>query len=362
MDQERLYTLLTREIANELTPAEAEELQQLLQQYPHASYIREVFTKPWQETSYGSTPEQLKQMQARHLQRLQTASSSSAATIPDDVTTTTPVRRLWWRVASVAASIALIAFTGWKLLYRPATQPLPLEKLVTSKGTRSQLLLPDGSHVWLNAGSKLNYPPTFAAGQPRMVELEGEAFFEIATDVNRPFRVKTKSFTILVLGTSFNVRAYPEEDSAVTALVNGAVEVQLDQAGQQKILLRPNEKLTVPAGLYANPDDARLHENETGKLQIPIYKQQLTQVRDSIVSETAWVKNKLAFKHLELEKVTALLEQWYGVEIDFHNEEKKRLYFTGMFETDNLDEVLDALTSTGSFTYTKDARGKIWIE
>ncbi|WP_143307406.1 FecR family protein [Chitinophaga vietnamensis] len=354
MDQERLYHLLAREIANELTTAESEELQQLLQQYPHASYIREVFTRRWQETSRQAPAQQ---MLERHLQRLQQQPGEQAADEPAP----RPVRRIWLRAVAAAASIALIAFAGWRWLQHPVVPPAPKEQLVTLKGTRSHITLPDGSQVWLNAGSRLNYPKAFADKQPRIVQLEGEAFFDVAADANRPFRVQTKSFTILVMGTAFNVRAYPGEDSAVTSLVQGAVQVQLDKAGKQLVALRPNEKLTVPANLFEHSDEP-VKEIDNKKIPLTVYKQHLTQVRDSLVSETAWVKNKLAFKHLELEKVSAMLEQWYGVEIGFRNNKRKQLYFTGVFETDNLDNVLEALASTNSFSYTKDARGKIWIE
>ncbi|WP_343744420.1 FecR domain-containing protein [Chitinophaga sp.] len=362
MDQERLHTLLTREIANELTETEAAELQQLLQQYPHASYIREIFMKPWRETGHQTGPEQLSEMQARHLQRLQATVDLHPSLAEENIAPLPQHRRRWWRATAIAASIALLIAIGWKIFSRPApAAKVPSgEVLATAKGIRSQLMLPDGSHVWLNAGSKLNYPKSFVAGQPRIVELEGEAFFDVATNANWPFQVKTKAFTILVLGTSFNVRAYPEEDSAVTSLVNGSVEVQLDKDGKQKVMLHPNEKLTVPSNLLTSQINTAA--TEESKPTIRIYKQQLTQVHDSLVSETAWVKNKLAFKHLELDKVTALLEQWYGVEIGFHDQQKKQLYFTGVFETNSLDAVLEALTSTGSFTYTKDERGKIWIE
>ncbi|NML36634.1 DUF4974 domain-containing protein [Chitinophaga sp. G-6-1-13] len=361
MDQEKLYTLLTREIANELTEAEAEELQQLLQQYPHASYIREIFMKPWQETGRPASTEQLSDMQARHLQRLHASDATPRVTTEGETPVVQLAKRRWWRAAGIAAGIALLIAVGWKFIPGRTTAPQPQKSLATAKGIRSQLLLPDGSRVWLNSGSKLNYPRSFAARGPRVVELEGEAFFEIATDANRPFRVQTKAFTILVLGTSFNVRAYPQEDSAVTSLVDGAIEVQLDKNGQQKVMLRPNEKLTIPSNLFtARDNEAAVTEEQ--RPAIHLYKQRLTQIRDSITSETAWVKNKLAFKHLELDKVSALLEQWYGVEISFRDQQKKQLYFTGVFETNNLDEVLEALASTGSFTYTKDEKGRIWIE
>ncbi|NIG53768.1 FecR family protein [Chitinophaga sp. Cy-1792] len=354
MDQERLYHLLAREIANELTHAEVEELQHLLQQYPDASYIREIFMRPWKEASSQQEPEN---MLAKHLQRLE--QSSPLALQEEEVPVATRGRGRIVRILAIAAGFSLVIALSWKLLYQKAAAPQP--QYAVSEKTRSKLLLPDGSTVWLNAHSKLSYPKTFAAGEPRIVQLEGEAFFDVVADAARPFRVQTKSFTILVLGTSFNVRAYDGEDSAVTSLVQGAIQVQLDKAGKQLVALRPNEKLTVPANLF-DESDKPAKETDTRKIQVPVYKQQLTTVKDSVLSETAWVTNKLAFKHLELEKVAAMLGQWYNVEIGFRNEQRKQLYFTGVFETNNINDVLEALATTNSFTYTIDSNGKIWIQ
>ncbi|PSL44819.1 FecR family protein [Chitinophaga niastensis] len=355
MDQEKLYALLAREMAGVLTEEEATVLQQLLQQYPDASYIREVFARNWVPVGKQYNTQQAQLLLEKHQLRMQEVISTA-----DD--TALPAKRpLWLLYTGIAASILTILFVGghW-FLSKKSNAPKELAQLVTARGTRSQLLLPDGSRVWLNAGSKLDYPKQFAKNTPREVTLEGEAFFIVTADASRPFKVHTSAFHIRVLGTSFNVRAYPGEDSAVASLVQGSVEVMLDEAGQQVVALRPNEKLTVPV----HPPTLNNSTTTTASPQqvMPVYRSKLTPVQDSIITETAWVQNKLAFKHLELEKVAALLDQWYGVEIGFENDSKKQLYFTGVFETESLEQILDALETTLSFKWTKDAAGKIWIE
>ncbi|MBS0028929.1 FecR family protein [Chitinophaga sp. 22321] len=349
MNQEKLYALLAREMAGTLTAEEATDLQQLLQQYPDAGYIREVFAQNWAPAGKQYTGLQVQLLLEKHRQRMQE--------MPDTVRETiVPVRRSMWKLYSgIAASILLLTVGGYWFYSGRQQAPAPQAQLVTEKRMRTQVLLPDGSRVWLNAGSKLDYPKQFAAHAAREVTLEGEAFFVIKADAERPFRVHTQAFHVRVLGTSFNVRAYPQEDSAETSLVQGAVEVVLNNAENQVISLKPNEKITIPV----HPVVAESHATTA---PVVIYKSKLIPVQDSIIPETAWVQNKLAFKHLELEKVVVMLEQWYGVEIGFKDDSKRDLYFSGVFETESIEQVLDALETTMSFTWHKDAAGKIWIK
>ncbi|WP_089899175.1 FecR family protein [Chitinophaga arvensicola] len=352
MDQEKLYALLAREMAGILTTEEAEDLRQLLQQYPDASYIREVFSQNWTPAGKQYSPQQVQQLMEKHQQRLQQISEAEPYTEAPE-----PRRHWGWYSGIAAGLLILLALGGYWRYGQQKKTPVVLSQLVTDKRMRSQILLPDGSRVWLNAGSKLDYPPQFAAHQPREVTLEGEAFFVVQPDAERPFRVHTKTFQIRVLGTSFNVRAYPLEDSAVASLVQGSVEVVLNDASKQVVSLKPNEKLTVPV----HPATEQTENIVAVHTPLVIYKSKLTTLQDSIITETAWVQNKLAFKHLQLDKVVTMLEQWYGVEINFSNNRKKQLYFTGVFESESLEEVLNALETTLSFSWHKDADGKIWI-
>lgn len=352
MDQEKLYALLARELAGILTEDEAAALQQLLQQYPDASYIREVFAQNWTPAGKQYSEQHVQQLLEKHHLRMQAFTNTTTVEVPVQ-------RRMWKLYSGIAASVLVLLAIGGYWWYAPAKKtPAPLAQMVTQKRMRSQVLLPDGSRVWLNAGSKLDYPKQFAAHAPREVTLEGEAFFIVTSDAERPFRVHTKTFHIRVLGTSFNVRAYPQEDSAVTSLVQGSVEVVLENADNRVVSLKPNEKLTVPVKVIAPAESNTV----AAPAPIVLYKSKLSPVRDSILTETAWVQNKLAFKHLQLEKVATMLEEWYGVEIGFKDNRKKQLYFSGVFESESLEQVLNALETTLSFTWHKDAAGKIWIQ
>jgi ferric-dicitrate binding protein FerR (iron transport regulator) len=230
-------------------------------------------------------------------------------------------------------------------------------------GSRSEVLLPDGTKVRLNAGSSLDYPKQFN-GKTREVKLIGEAYFDVAKDSAKPFFVHTKAFTIKVTGTVFNVRAYSDEDSAVASLIHGSVEVQFDKNKDNIIMLRPNEKLTV-AMPAVRPDENKnaIPENHSKEEKIYVKRGAITTMNDSTIAETAWVQNKLAFKNISFEKIAASLEKWFGADIRFKTEGKKLLNLTGTFEGESLEEVLRAFQLTGThFRYSKDSEGVIWIE
>ncbi len=354
MMHDKIWNLLAKKMANQLPPEEETELERLLQQHPDASYIKEVMMQPWKDKNRHFTPEETDLALQRHQKRLQAALESGEE---EPEPRTGRVRRMILRISGVAAALALAVYITYAVWPRQqAAADGELQQMVTRQGSRSQIKLPDGTSVWLNAGSQLDYPKQFT-GQNREVTLLGEAFFDVAQDAEHPFIVKTRTFSIRVLGTTFNVRAYPQEENAVTSLVSGVVEVVTDK---NTIRLMPNEKLSISTlqALDSGPAD----EGATGVASAPAVKSTLTEVSDSVMAETAWVENKLAFKKLPLEKVATMLEQWYGADIRFKDEAKKQLYFTGVFEEEDLTEVLKALELTGSFHFKKDAEGVIWIE
>ncbi len=356
MTHERIWNLFARKMANELLPEEEKELERLLQQHPEASYIKEMLMHPWKDRDRPFGADEADMALRRHKLRL-----DAAGEVDDEpVLPARPkgkVRRMVLQITGVAAAVALAFFVGrqWLPAAQAPAETVP-QQLVTQNGSRSHIKLPDGTSVWLNAGSKLNYPRQFTGGK-REVALEGEAFFDVAKDPDRPFTVRTKTFAIRVLGTEFNVRAYPREDSAVTSLVRGAVEVVLDEAENRVVRLRPNEKLTMST-IAETPESSGLRP--AGVPQ-PV-KSRLTEVEDSVIAETAWVENKLAFKKMPLERVAVLLEHWFDADIRFKNDNKKQVYLSGVFDKESLTEVLKALELTGSFHFRQGEDGVIWIE
>ena len=362
IENERIWSLMAKQLSGEISQDEVEELRGLLKDDSYGSHVNKILVTDWKETNNYYQPEKV----AALYQKLQgPLAEPTAENIELTIGTTPPEQKgkikTMWRYAAAACIITALLAT-WK--FRPSSgsdkpETAYRQQLVTQKGARSQVLLPDGSKVWLNAGSTLDYPKQFN-GKTRNVQLQGEAYFEIAKDAEKPFFVHTKAFDIKVLGTGFNVRAYPDEDSAVTALVHGSVEVIVKAKGAQRIFLHPNEKITLPTNTIV---PIKNEEAVVSKIAaLTVIPQKMIMLEDTVQLETAWINNKLAFKKMHLEDVALLLEKWFGADIRFKNDNKKTLNFTGVFEGEKLDDILSTLEATGSFHYKKDSNGVIWIE
>ena len=130
----------------------------------------------------------------------------------------------------------------------------PKNEIATLPGTHSKTILPDGSTVWLNAGSKLTYNKNFNTAT-REVELSGEAYFDVKKDEHHPFIIHTSAMHIKVLGTAFNVKSYPGDKSSETSLIRGSIEVTMNNRPQEKIILHPSEKLVVMNRIETKKDE-----------------------------------------------------------------------------------------------------------
>ena len=226
------------------------------------------------------------------------------------------------------SSVAMIGEKG-KLSYRMTADSLPVEevihKIVTTVGGDYQLVLSDGTKVWLNAESEIDYPIEFL-GDKREVFLKGEAYFEVAPDPEKPFIVKTTSMQTRVLGTSFNINAYENEPNVYTTLLTGKVEVMLNKRGNASpVVLKPAMQLKL--------------DKESGDFSVE-------KVR--VEEITAWRYGVFMFAEDDIEVVTRMLSRWYDVKFVFDGERKGPHTFSGrMSKDDKLNEILEMLTLTG---------------
>lgn len=201
----------------------------------------------------------------------------------------------------------------------------------TPKGGKYQVRLPDGTNVWLNAASKLKFPASFANLKERKVELNGEAYFEVAHNKSQPFIVKTHQQEVKVLGTHFNVNSYDDEGATKTTLLEGAV------------LVSRNGKTT---GLKEGQDCAHLKPGEQCTLN------QFIEVTDADVEMAiAWKDGNFLFNDLDLQSIMKQLARWYDVGVDYSNMPRDRI-FTGFISRDvNLSKVLKMLEVTGGIKF-----------
>lgn len=242
---------------------------------------------------------------------------------------------VWMRVAAAVILLASTWFV-WDLTTE-TTKPKPgkVDEVdeqisITDKGENTEILLPDGSKVQLNADSRLTWSPNFS-DSIRQIHLSGEAFFDVAHDSQRPFIVHTENLDVTVLGTTFNVRAYPDDEKPVTTLVSGIVEL--------------SGKTNKPVTLQ--PMQAAVLDKNTEQFEI----------EDVSEFEAApWREGKLLFQDTPLEKVVRDIERKYDVECYIDSSELNGFLFTGTFDNLTIDEVLRVLKISSDINYNKDGK------
>jgi transmembrane sensor len=207
----------------------------------------------------------------------------------------------------------------------PKGSTVAYNTIETAKGNQYQIVLPDGTKVWLNAASSLKYPEIFA-GNERKVMLTGEAYFEVAKNRNMPFKVESKNQTVEVLGTHFNINSYMDDQTIKTTLVEGSIKVS--NASYAKTL-KPGEQSVI---------------NNFGLGNIFIANNIDTD------DEVAWKNGLFRFNNAGLKSILGQLERWYDVKIDYQSVPNKR--YNGMVPRKaKLSEVLNMLELTGNISF-----------
>ncbi|MEL7588728.1 MAG: FecR domain-containing protein [Prolixibacteraceae bacterium] len=202
-------------------------------------------------------------------------------------------------------------------------------------GMRSSMVLPDGTTVSLNAGSRLKYPAVFSE-EERVVELTGEAYFDVTKDKQRPFIVSASDIAVRVLGTSFNCSAYPEDERIETALIQGEIEISGRVNGENKIVLKPGE-------LAVFKKRGRTIEKNSTNL-------------DKYV---AWKSGKLIFRDDSMATVLEKLGRWYNVEFQVEDDEILGYEYSATFSGESLDRVLKMLALSAPISFNLMPREKL---
>lgn len=227
-------------------------------------------------------------------------------------------------------------------------------------GSKTTIELPDSSVVVLNSGSTLSYPDKFEA-ESRTVKLVGEAFFEVKKNSKRPFYVKTKDVTIRVLGTKFNVKSYPDDNTSETTLVSGSVEIMQNSQGNRKtaepIFLKPNQKaiFTRTSGLTELKDLNKEQAKDKVQAESESSDHLFSKIADQDQEETdidiAWRNNKLILNNDRFGDIIKILERWYDVEINIQNPALEDVRFSAKFDKESIVDVLNALKIIEPFHY-----------
>jgi transmembrane sensor len=262
---------------------------------------------------------------------------------------------------TLAAAVLAGIFILPKVMVKPSPAPAPLQYEFTQAsraGERKSFQLPDGSKVMLNAGSTLTMAQDFNTSS-REITLEGEAFFDVSHNPGKPFIIHTTTMNVKVLGTVFNVKAYPADKTAETSLLKGSVEITLKNDAKKKIILRPNEKIVLPNVVTEKPAEPKT-KNPKPKTHVDYTIAALTYI-DSAVKEVSWTENRLAFTENSFEEIAPVLERWYNVTITIEDEAVKQYEFTATFDQKNIIEILNYLQMTRQFDYIIEKNNQIII-
>ena len=252
--------------------------------------------------------------------------------LKERISASTPKRRLhWWKYAAAAASIAVL-FTIWQYgIRQPADNQLQTYEY-SAQSEREQFLLPDGSLVWLNAESRLTYTDAFGK-KTREATLTGEAYFEVTKDAQRPFRVYINESRIEVLGTVFNIRAYPDEHEIVTTLVEGSVRFGKTPSDIKGIILKPEQQLSFDK------------DNESFVVHTVDCSPYI-----------AWKDGRLIFRQTPVKEAFVIIEQTFGIKITSTNTLLDNRKITGNFGADETPEqILSVMQELLPFTFEIEA-------
>ena len=226
---------------------------------------------------------------------------------------------------------------GKTLSYKSIGNQAPMDSLrynevIVPKGGEYQLVLSDGTLVYLNSMTKIRFPERFSE-KCREVEVCGEAFFEVAENKRVPFVVKTDAYEITVLGTKFNVTAYADEQVATTTLVEGAVSISGKCIGEAKAL-RPNEQFVL--------------DRVSGSVEIK---------NVDVNYYTAWKDGMFRFRDVRLEEIMRVVERWYDMTVVYEDESVKDLHFGfNMSRLETIEPLLNIFELNGKIKITKEGK------
>lgn len=224
-------------------------------------------------------------------------------------------------ISRIAAVIIVVLGIGF--LISKYTSSSKLSTIHSNNTIDLKVDLPDGSIAYLNKGSYVTFPEKFKKNNSRIVDFEGEAFFEVVSIENSPFIVKVDEIQVEVLGTSFNIDAYPDNDKVIVSVQSGSVKIsRVMPEGEivRFIMLEDGEKVT-----YA--------------------KEQDTLIKNTIKTENylAWKTGIIIFANTKFEKIAQVLEKEYNVQIVFKDEELKDCEFTGKFNNHTIEQIFEVL-------------------
>lgn len=338
MPEDIFFKLLSRQLAGEASEKDLQQLKKIIDADPE---LKKVYLS-FNTTEEEATEEELSKAE----QAFALHSLKMHLHVPPSPSTYFGVRNRPKFIALATFGFLLVC-TIFIWRFSPfATHSLSKSQVVTKKGSTTMVKLPDGSSVWVNSDSRLQYADNFK-GKFREVWLEGEAFFDVKKDPEHPFVIHTDKINIKVLGTAFNVKSYLNDQVIETSLIRGRIEVSFNDRPSENIILRPNEKLTVRKD-QSEPGNLGVGIENTPKIKLD----NLSHISQRTpLIETAWMDNKLAFSNCAMADVAPMLERRFDIQVEFKNQEIMQYRYTGIFEEESIQDILDIMKISKPFNY-----------
>ena len=258
-----------------------------------------------------------------HSQQYRPSASTSTSKVP----LYHKIRNIGLQSAAVAALALLCSYFFQE--YKLNMDTTAMNTISVPEGQRTNVVLPDGTIVWLNARTTMQYPVAFNKAK-REIRLKGEAYFEVERNENKPFVVKTEKFDVEVLGTKFNVEAYPGIDKFETSLMHGSVKVTSQAYLSKSVTLKPDQKISLEKGVL-----------------------KVTNIDD--YDSYRWKEGLICFTDESFANIMEDFEKYYGIKIVIYNKSVLKSHFTGKFrQSDGIDYAFRILQKNINFDYERD--------
>lgn len=278
-------------------------------------------------------------------------------------------RKTFYLTFSIAASIVLLLGVSFGLLYDWIIQknsriPDGYTYVFSPRGQRTSVILPDQTKVWLNSESSLRYPVNYNQ-KIREVQIKGEAFFEVHKNPHKPFFVYANEIKVKVYGTSFNIKAFPNERYIETTLIEGKLSITLEDKSKkagEEIFLKPKEKF-IYKRMLENQSQISSDKEVARESKTAVVNRYTTSIANEPVinlaknintdKEVSWKNGELIFNNETFEELAIKLERWYDMKIHFEDNKIKDYKFTGAFDKETINQAIEALklSSQQSFKY-----------
>lgn len=321
MDNTKIL-LLDRFMRGETSP---EEEQQLLAWFREVDSQEDILTFYRQRWHESATKEISEEVQLRMFNQIRDRINTDKTTPLKNNRKQNRKRLLRWGQYAAAVILCIVVGITSHLYTRQSMTEVKEYMIEAEKGQRASVTLPDGTKVWLNSHTQIVYNSNYGM-EDRVVDLHGEAYFEVAKDKEHRFIVKAGGLDVEALGTTFNVKAYKEDDGVIATLFSGSIRAT---TGKQSVILSPAQQV------------AFSRESETLVVNSP----------ENIAYASMWRDNELAFKGETLSEIAIRLNRLYNVQIEFKSEKIKQYRFSGVIKNNSLDNVFEIISLTSPIMY-----------